>query len=120
MNKLNNYFKILDIYFYDGLFLDLYPEILNKYASIKGKIYTLVKTINYENSFEIIPEILLLDAQIQILYELSKDIETTNITETEIINISESDKDYYYLENFGLTRVDKIPFSILFLNHLSG
>lgn len=88
MDKLNNYFNVLDTYFYDDLTLDLYPEIL------------------------------LLDAQIQILYKLSKDIEITNITEIEIINISENDKDCYYLENFDLTRMDKIPYSILFLNHL--
>ncbi|WP_139843276.1 hypothetical protein [Enterococcus sp. 4E1_DIV0656] len=63
-----------------------------------------------------VSDLLMLDAKLQILFELSQNNRYLNLTDNDINRICETDSKYYYLENFEKKLSDSPPYSLLFLN----
>ncbi|MBW9323988.1 hypothetical protein FG877_10620 [Enterococcus casseliflavus] len=118
MNKMEFYLSHFDMYFEDLLFLEKYPKINLEYKLIRQKFFDVSESSFVKDPLLYISEILDIDAQLQILYELCQCIEYMSLNEEEVISMAEKDSKYYYLESFGKSKNDPHPHSVLFIRNL--
>lgn len=113
LEKYLNYYET----FFSGI-SEGHPLIERKYYKIKEEYYNRCRSQNIEDPLILVSDLLILDAKLQILYELSQNNRYLNLADSDINRICETDSKYYYLESFEKKISDSPPHSLLFLNFL--
>lgn len=114
MESLGKYFDYYETFFWK--ISEKHPLIEKKYYEIKKEYYYLCCSENIKEPLIFVSDLLMLDAKLQILFELSQNIRYLNLSDNDINRICETDSKYYYLENFEKKISDSPPYSLLFLN----
>lgn len=110
ISSFDDYFQVLDKEVLDKIASD-YPKLTLYYSSLKESFEGLDKL----SPFQMVQQLLAVDAQIQILIEyLRWDLIEVHNEEIIIQQIIE-DSRYYYLEKTGLCLSDEIPLGVLYL-----
>lgn len=117
MNKIEQYLIYFDQYFEDSTFLQRHPILASEYQNIRHELVDLSEYDTKKDPLEYISDLLSIDAKLQILYELCQCLETMSLNEEEVIAMAKNDSKYYYLENFGKSKNESAPYSLLFINN---
>lgn len=114
LESLEKYFDYYETFFSKNS--GKHPLVERKYYEIKKEFNYLCCSENIKDPLIFVSNLLMLDAKLQILYELSQNNTYLNLTDNDVIRICETDSKYYYLESFEKKISDSPPFSLLFLN----
>lgn len=117
MSKTECYLTYFDNYFEDSNFFTTHPLLNSEYKFIRNEFIELAEYDTEKEPLAYISDLLNIDAKLQILYELCHCLETLPLNDNEVISIVNNDSKYYYLENFGRTKNETSPYSLLFMNN---
>lgn len=120
MNKTECYLTHFDNYFENSIFFSNHPLLSSEYKFIRNQFIELAEYDTEKEPLTYISDLLNVDAKLQILYELCHCLEALSLNDNEVISIVNNDSKYYYLENFGKTKNETSPYSLLFINNYIG
>ncbi|MBO0461592.1 MULTISPECIES: DUF7006 family protein [Enterococcus] len=94
-----------------------YPLLNSFYKELHTRFLT-VASKKGSPIFDQLRELLVIDAQLQILYEMAEYIEMLKfeMNEEKIIEMIKNDSQSYYRERVGLTKKDPIPRGLIYLS----
>ncbi|WP_430610378.1 DUF7006 family protein [Enterococcus sp. DIV0876] len=93
------------------------PMMYEMYQQLKQKFFDTLASVDAENALTIWTDLLDIDAKLQIMSDLIND-DVFELSEQEIIQLTNNDYKNYFRELVGLNELDQVPHSLLFLRQI--
>lgn len=118
MYREKEYFEYFEKEIKKYSLVEKHPLLCEEVSSICKVIKEKIKQINDSNFFEVHPEILGLDARLQVIFSLlpkKEDALTYDLSDEEIIDLSKNDYKCFIKELSGFKLTEETPNSLYFM-----